>query len=421
MFSSFPARQGRRRLFVTVPDREVSGHLPQFFGILPAVFSRGFIRLPAVFQRLPQMKPTGKQAYINSHIGSRGADAKGEMARLHFTSERFLLGEDSRTIQLFERIKGVARIGDNPVLVHGDTGVGKEGIARAIHHNGPRAKAVLVIVNCASVTDSLADSEWFGHIKGSFTGADKDKTGVFEEADKGTIFLDEVADLTPMSQSKLLRVLQEMEIRKVGSSRTKHIDVRVVAATNKDLDALSRNGGFRRDLLYRLAGERIVVPALRERQNDIKPLAQLFAREIAEKYGHTSLKISPTVLDLLHAHEWPGNVRELKHIVEAAALQCLRENQKQIGVNHLPETLPGRHETLRPYEVEKLLDLILRLLRERSPRSMSELARETGRNDDAVRRHVEKLEAEGLARLERRRGPGGTRIHLEKSDGTVVA
>jgi len=367
------------------------------------------------------MKPAGEQAYIISHIGSRGADAKGEMAKLHYTSERFLLGEDSRTTQLFERIKGIARLGDNPVLVHGETGVGKEGIARAIHHNGPRSKANLVIVNCASVTDSLADSEWFGHIKGSFTGADKEKTGVFEEADKGTIFLDEVADLTPMSQSKLLRVLQEMEIRKVGSNRTKKIDVRVVAATNKDLEALSRTGEFRRDLLYRLAGERIVVPALRERPDDIKPLAQLFASTVADKYGRAALKISEPVLDLLQSHEWLGNVRELRQVVEAAALQCLRKNQKRIGVEHLPETFSGRPAVLRPYEVAKLLDLIVSLLRERSPRSITELVKETGRNDDAVRRHIEKLEAQGMARLEKRKGPGGTRIHLVNRDGMVIA
>lgn len=367
------------------------------------------------------MKPTGEQAYINSHIGSQCADAKGEMAKLHYTSERFLLGEDSQTIQLFERISGIARLGDNPILVHGETGVGKEGIARAIHHNGPRAKAALVIVNCASVTDSLADSEWFGHVKGSFTGADKEKTGVFEEADKGTIFLDEVADLTPMSQSKLLRVLQEMEIRKVGSSRTKKIDVRVVAATNKDLEALSKTGGFRHDLFYRLAGERIVVPALRERPDDIRPLALLFSSTISEKFGSKSLKISQDALDLLRLHCWPGNVRELKQVVEAAALQCLRNNLKQIGVDQLPEILSGRHEALRPYEVAKLLALIVRLLHERSPRSMTELVRQTGRNDDAIRRHVEKLEAQGLALLEKRRGPGGTRIYLKNSDGTVVA
>ncbi len=337
--------------------------------------------------------------------------------KLEFSNNDFLLGEDPRTIELFDRIKGVARIGDNPVLVRGETGVGKEGIARAIHHNSPRQKSKLVIVNCASITDSLADSEWFGHTKGAFTGADKAKAGVFEEANKGVIFLDEVGDLTPLSQTKLLRVLQEMEVRKVGSNKTQQIDLRVVSATNKDLPELARRGEFRLDLYYRLAGEQIVVPPLRERPADIITLAECFVRKIAEKYSKHSLEMTEPVRDLIKTHDWPGNVRELRQTIEAAALQCIREGKRTIEVRHLPDAIRSAYpvepeKSPQPYEVEKLLDAILELLRKKSPRTLVELARNTGRNGDAVRRHVGKLSDRGLARIEKRRGPGGTRIYL---------
>ena len=173
--------------------------------------------------------------------------------QLSFSKSAALIGHDPKTVELFKRIMGIARIGDNPVLVRGETGTGKEGIARAIHHNGPRANKKLIVVNCAAVSESLAESEWFGHVKGSFTGADKEKTGIFEEAHLGTVFLDEVGDLSAANQAKLLRVLQEMEVRKVGGTKTIKVDFRVVAATNKDLKDLVAKGEFRRDLYYRRA------------------------------------------------------------------------------------------------------------------------------------------------------------------------
>ena len=339
------------------------------------------------------------------------------MAKLHFTNSDFLFGEDPKTVELFKRVKGIARIGDNPVLVCGETGVGKEGVARAIHHNSPRSKENLIIVNCASITDSLADSEWFGHTKGAFTGADKAKVGVFEEAHKGVIFLDEVGDLTPLSQTKLLRVLQEMEVRKVGSNKTKRINVRVVAATNKNLPDLARRGEFRLDLYYRLAGEEVVVSPLRERSTDIIPLAENFIEKTAEKYSNKPIKMSAPVLALIKSHDWPGNVRELKQTIEAVTLQCIREGTGQIEIEQFPESIRSKVEStlagnIQAYEIEKLLDAIMELLRKKSPRTLAELAKLTGRNGDAIRRHASKLQDRGLANIEKRKGPGGTRIYL---------
>jgi transcriptional regulator with GAF, ATPase, and Fis domain len=206
------------------------------------------------------------------------------------------------------------------VLIHGESGVGKELIARAIHARSPRATGPLVKVNCASVPKELFESEFFGHIRGAFTGAQKDRIGRFELADRGTIFLDEVGELPLDMQSKLLRVLQESEFERVGDDKTRRVDVRVIAATNKNLDADVARGTFRADLYYRLSVFPIEVPPLRSRKEDIVALAEFFLRRYSSELGRKPPTFSATERELLLAYDWPGNVRELQNVIERAVI-----------------------------------------------------------------------------------------------------
>jgi PAS domain S-box-containing protein len=206
------------------------------------------------------------------------------------------------------------------VLIQGESGVGKEGIAIAIHDQSPRAHAPLVKVNCASIPPDLFESEFFGHVKGSFTGAHRDRVGRMELADGGTLFLDEIGEIPLAQQGKLLRALQENEFERVGDDRTVRVDVRVVAATNRDLAEEVRAGRFREDLFYRLSVFPIDVPPLRDRRSDIGILAQHFADLACAELRKERVRISRRQIALLEAHAWPGNVRELKNVIERAVI-----------------------------------------------------------------------------------------------------
>jgi len=206
------------------------------------------------------------------------------------------------------------------VLLQGESGTGKELVAQAIHDHSPRRGRPFVVVDCGTVSESLLESELFGHLKGAFTGAISAKKGLFEEAHGGTLFLDEIGDITPVFQAKLLRVLQTGEIRPVGSTKQVAIDVRVVAATNKDLKKLVAERQFREDLYYRLAVLPLVFPPLRERREDIPVLAEHFLQQSCERNKRPLKRISPAALRLLTAAPWPGNVRELQHTIERAVL-----------------------------------------------------------------------------------------------------
>jgi Nif-specific regulatory protein len=229
------------------------------------------------------------------------------------------------------------------VLLTGETGSGKEVLARAIHDGGPRRRAPFVALNCAAFPDSLLESELFGHTRGSFTGADRDKPGLFEAADGGTLFLDEVGETSPSLQAKLLRALQEREVRPVGGARTRKIDVRVVCATNRSLSAEVERNRFREDLYYRLAVFRIDVPPLRDRRDDVLPLAEHFLRRHGEREQKRGCRLAREAADLLLTHTWPGNVRELENEMQRAL--ALAECGEAIVVRHLSERL---QETLRP-------------------------------------------------------------------------
>jgi len=215
----------------------------------------------------------------------------------------------------------VARVAEHrtTVLITGESGTGKEVIARAIHHASPRAREAFVAINCAAIPENLLESELFGHRRGAFTGATADKPGLFEQADGGTLFLDEIGELPLGLQAKLLRVLQEGELRRVGDDKNRHVDVRVLGATAKDLEREAKAGRFRDDLFYRLNVVTVYLPPLAERAQDVAPLAQHFAALLSDRLGR-KLTLSAVTVAWLEAQPWPGNVRELAHAIERAAV-----------------------------------------------------------------------------------------------------
>ena len=227
-------------------------------------------------------------------------------------------GMVGRTAVMIEVYKTIARVAPalSTVLILGESGTGKELVARALHRHSPRRQRPFAAVDCTALTETLLESELFGHVKGAFTGAIHDAPGLFAEADGGTIFLDEIGDITPSLQSRLLRVLQEHQVRPVGGTQWRPVDVRVVAATNRPLEAAVAAGHFREDLYYRLKVVTIRLPALRERREDIPLLVEHLVRRAAAQCGKAVSGVSDAVLDVLGAHEWPGNVRELAHVLE---------------------------------------------------------------------------------------------------------
>jgi transcriptional regulator with PAS, ATPase and Fis domain len=209
---------------------------------------------------------------------------------------------------------------DTTVLIFGESGTGKEFIVRLVHDQSPRAGGPFVSVNCAALTETLLESELFGHTRGSFTGAVRDKAGLFEVAAGGTLFLDEIGEVAPTIQAKLLRALQEREIRRVGSERTVKVNVRVVAATNRDLKAAVAAGAFREDLYFRLAGFTITVPPLRDRKEDIPALVHEFQRRASQRVKKDVKAVSADAMTALVRYQWPGNVRELENAMERAVI-----------------------------------------------------------------------------------------------------
>ena len=254
-------------------------------------------------------------------------------AALHI--EHSMVGESPRMQQLYKYIARVAR-GGSTVLIRGESGTGKELVARAIHQNSPRAERPFVAINCAALTETLLESELFGHEKGSFTGATAQKKGKLEVADTGTVFLDEIGELAQGLQAKLLRVLQEQEFERVGGTRSIKIDVRVIAATNRDLEEAIKEGKFRQDLYYRLNVVKLEVPPLRERREDIPVLASYFAREMGRTRGRQVRGISREAIQYLWKYDWPGNVRELENAIERAVVLGSSE---MIEPDDLPESV----------------------------------------------------------------------------------
>jgi len=245
-----------------------------------------------------------------------------------------------RTLDLVNQVASSAAT----VLIQGESGTGKELIANAIHHGSPRRDRPFIKVNCAALPETLLESELFGYERGAFTGAVARKEGRFELANSGTLFMDEIGDLSPTTQAKLLRVLQEGEFERLGGTRTLKADVRLVAATNADLAVLVREKRFREDLFYRLNVITIEIPPLRERREDIPVLAQHFLRRFAAKNAKTMTGFAEETLDILQTYSWPGNVRELENVIERAVVLT---RSPMISPADLPETLVGSDQAAR--------------------------------------------------------------------------
>jgi DNA-binding NtrC family response regulator len=256
-----------------------------------------------------------------------------------------LIGASASIRALFEQISRVADV-DTTVLIEGETGTGKERVARAIHQAGPRASMPYIAVNCAGLTESLTASELFGHRRGAFSGATNDHNGLFEAAEGGTLFLDEIGDVPRNQQPFLLRVLEEREITRVGESTPRRIDVRVLVASNRDLDEEVAAGRFRSDLYYRIRIARIVVPRLCERSADVPLLAKHFFAQFRKNHSARASGVSDDAIELLREYRWPGNVRELKNAMEFAAIHCAGET---IQRSDLPsEILAATRNTMDP-------------------------------------------------------------------------
>ena len=275
-------------------------------------------------------------------------------------AERGLIAESKAMRQALALVARVAEH-NTTILITGESGTGKEVIARAIHRASPRANRAFVGINCAAIPENLLESELFGHVRGAFTGASVDKTGLFEHANGGTILLDEIGELPVGLQAKLLRVLQEGEIRRVGDQKTRKVDARVLAATARDLEAEARAGRFREDLFYRINVVAIELPPLRERRDDIAPLARHFAARLSQRLGRP-LSLSDAALTWLVEQDWPGNVRELENAIERAAVL----NEKPVLEDQDFHTAPPRREAERESggEVGRLGDIVERAERQ---------------------------------------------------------
>lgn len=316
-----------------------------------------------------------------------------------------LVGRSLKMREVFGLLEKIAPT-DVTILIQGETGTGKELVARAIHDYSRRSKKPFIVFDCGAVPESLIESELFGHEKGSFTGASAARPGVFEAARGGTVFLDEIGELSLEMQPKLLRVLEQREVRRVGSNRTQKIDVRVVAATNRDLRQEVQGGRFREDLFYRLAVVPVTLPALRDRKDDIPLLVKHFLRRTAQTQGYGDSRftnISPEIEARLMPHDWPGNVRELVNVVERALSLAegpelkvldlpdyLRDEEDDDNTTHVPihKNMPfkdAKEQVIERFESEYLVDLL-----KRNQYNISQAAREAEMDRKSISRLLKK-------------------------------
>ncbi len=307
-----------------------------------------------------------------------------------------IVGRSSAMQEIFATITRVAP-SRATVLLCGESGVGKDLIARAIHHHSPRRERPFVKINCTAIPENLMESELFGYEKGAFTGATAAKPGKFEQADTGTVFLDEIGDVPPSIQVKLLRVLQERELERLGSNKTRQIDVRVVAATNADLRAALEQGTFREDLYYRLNVVPLNIPPLRERKEDIPFLAEHFVRKLARDSGSAVESITPEAIRKLMSFDWPGNVRELENVIERSLVLCagtrldandIRLDMSPRGRN--PQTAAG-HFLPEGMTLEEYEQAILREALRRAGGNKSQAARLLGLTRNALRYRLSQM------------------------------
>ena len=312
-----------------------------------------------------------------------------------------LLGESPPMQHLLELIENVAQT-NAPVLIHGQSGTGKELVARAIHEESPRNNKPFIKVNCAALNENLLESELFGHEKGAYTGADRMRIGRFEAAHEGTIFLDEIGDIPQSTQVKLLRVLEEKEIERVGDHKPIAVDVRIISATNKDLDTLIRQGLFREDLYFRINVFPLNCPSLSERLEDIPVIVQNFIEQNTVKGGKEILGLTPDAMEALSGYSWPGNVRELRNAIEYAIVLC---PGGWIGKEHLPPKVgmeierktPSNHKT-SPISWQEEREKLVTTLRQFEG-NQSETARALGVSRVTIWKRIKKYKIDLTAEL----------------------
>ena len=297
-----------------------------------------------------------RKAVENSIASSElrtGTVLKSELPAKQVTHYAGMVGQSASFKNLIEVIERV-RNNRATILIEGESGTGKELVARAIHYNGAFAAKPFIAVNCGAIPENLLESELFGHVKGAFTGATDTREGLFLAADGGTIFLDEIGNASQNVQSRLLRVLQEREVSMVGSSKTRKIQLRIIAATNSDLLAMVQNGLFRQDLYYRLNVVNILTPPLRDRKADIRPIIDVLLKKYGYEYNKPGIAISEAALDLLLRHSWPGNVRELENVIQRLIIMGDHTIQLTDLPDYLKYNIAAATETLQPLrEVEK--------------------------------------------------------------------
>jgi PAS domain S-box-containing protein len=308
-----------------------------------------------------------------------------------------IIGKSAAMQRVYSAISAAAS-SETTILIQGESGTGKEIVAGAIHYNSGRRDKPLITVNCSALPESLLESELFGHVKGAFTGAVHDRIGRFEEAHGGTVFLDEIGEVSPLIQIKLLRVLQERQIERVGESKTRKIDIRIIGASNKDLYDLVQSGLFREDLYYRLKVFPITLPPLRKRKEDIPLLVGHFVESFNRKTGRRVKTISPSAMRVFMNHSWPGNVRELENAIEHAFVLCTSD---QIGLHDLPQEIlnPDLQRSIRrqhgvqgledEYRKKMTREMLLALLKD-SEWNKAEVSRRTGLSRATIWKYMKK-------------------------------
>ncbi len=337
---------------------------------------------------LDEIKEVVKKALERVHLARENVKLRAELERKY--DFEGIIGKSKPMLEVFDKIKRVAPSAAS-VLITGETGVGKELVARAIHYNSPRSQKGFVALNCAAIPENLLESELFGHVKGSFTGAIANKRGIFEEADGGTLLLDEIAELHPSLQAKLLRTLDDGNVRRVGDNRSIPVDVRLICSTNKDLAAEVAANRFRLDLYHRIKVVEIHLSPLRERREDIILLAEFFLQKISGEHGKNISRFSQEAMNLLLNHEWVGNVRELINVIEQAVILTEGDAISAEHLSTLKSAPAGDFTTdslLKEDSLKKIMgrvekEVIMRILKETCG-NRKEAARRMGLSERAL-------------------------------------